>query len=104
MHNLLSNALHHTPKHGKIIVRLERFDQTIQINVQDSGSGIPEDAIPFVFERFYRTDRSRSRLKGGTGLGLAIARQLTEAHAGTLTAENHLDGGAVFTLTLPISS
>jgi len=72
------------------------------LEVHDSGEGIPPDAMPFIFERFYRADKARDREKGGSGLGLAIARQLAEAHNGSLTAENHVDGGALFCLRLPI--
>ena len=78
--------------------------QAVQISVQDSGPGIPLESLPRVFERFYRLDKSRSRSEGGSGLGLAIARQLAEAHGGSLVAANHPQGGAVFTLTLPKSS
>jgi signal transduction histidine kinase len=70
--------------------------------VRDSGSGIPEDALPFIFDRFYRVDKSRSREQGGSGLGLAIARNLARAHGGDLTDTNHASGGALFTLTLPM--
>jgi signal transduction histidine kinase len=68
----------------------------------DSGPGIPPEALPQLFERFFRIDRARSREQGGTGLGLAIARQLALAHGGELTAENRPEGGAVFTLCLPL--
>jgi signal transduction histidine kinase len=110
--NLLSNALRHTPEGGRIIVTIVPITGTfvetadlgyneVQISVHDSGPGISAEAIPHVFERFYRADRSRSRSEGGSGLGLAIARQLAEAHGGGLTVANHPQGGAVFTLTLP---
>ena len=69
--------------------------------MRDSGPGISPEALPRVFERFYRADKSRSRVEGGTGLGLAIARQIAQAHGGNLTADNHPLGGAIFTLTLP---
>ena len=71
--------------------------------MHDSGPGIPLESLPYIFDRFYRADKSRNRAEGGTGLGLAIARQLAQAHGGTLTAANHPQGGAIFTLTLPIS-
>jgi signal transduction histidine kinase len=71
--------------------------------VRDSGPGIPEESLPFVFERFYRVDKARARAEGGSGLGLAIARQLARAHGGELTAGNHAQGGAVFTLRLPVA-
>ena len=70
--------------------------------MHDSGPGIPQESLAHIFERFYRADRSRSRSEGGSGLGLAIARQLAEAHGGSLTAANAPEGGAVFTLKLPV--
>ena len=99
--NLLSNALRFTPDGGKIELTLAAIPGAFQLSVHDSGPGIPEQALPHIFERFYRVDRSRSRAEGGTGLGLAIARQLAQAHGGALIAANHPQGGAVFTLTLP---
>jgi two-component system sensor histidine kinase BaeS len=104
--NLISNALRHTPPGGRIQVTLNlqpssQQPDSVLVSVHDSGEGIPAEALPHIFERFYRADRSRSRSQGGTGLGLAIARRLAEAHEGRLTAANHPDGGAVFTLHLP---
>lgn len=100
--NLLSNALRYTPKAGKIDLQVSQQGNALQLRVHDSGQGIPAEALPHIFERFYRADRSRSRAEGGSGLGLAIARQFAEAHGGTLTAANHPQGGAVFTLSLPL--
>ena len=100
--NLLSNALRYTPPGGSILVQVKRSGRSIQIRVCDSGPGIPAEALEHIFERFYRADQARSRSEGGSGLGLAIARQLAEAHGGTLTAENASQGGAVFTLGLPL--
>ncbi|MBN1148730.1 MAG: HAMP domain-containing protein [Anaerolineales bacterium] len=100
--NLLSNALRYTPQGGQIVVGLQSTPRGAQLSVHDSGPGIPVEALPRLFERFYRGDRSRSRSEGGTGLGLAIARQLAEAHSGTLTAANHPQGGALFVLELPV--
>ncbi len=102
LNNLLSNALRFTPQEGEIVVGLARQANRVEVNVRDSGPGIPEEALPNIFERFYRADRSRSRSEGGSGLGLAIALHLAEAHGGTLTAANSPQGGAVFTLSLPI--
>lgn len=100
--NLLSNALRFTPKGGRIEINLECTPQSLHLSVHDSGPGVPEDALPHLFERFYRADRGRSREEGGSGLGLAIARQLARAHGGDLTANNHPLGGAIFTLSLPL--
>ncbi len=102
LNNLLSNALRFTPPAGEIVIGLARTASQVQVSVRDSGPGIPEEALPHVFERFYRADRSRSRSEGGTGLGLAIALHLAEAHGGALVAANHPQGGAVFTLSLPL--
>lgn len=99
--NLLSNARRFTPEGGKIEVRVFDAGSDVIVQVEDSGAGIPEEALPYVFERFYRADRSRSRSEGGSGLGLAIARQLARAHGGELEAANSPGGGAVFTLRLP---
>lgn len=99
--NLISNALRHTPDGGSICVGLSSTANQVFVTVHDSGGGIPADALPHIFERFYRADRSRSRAEGGSGLGLAIARHLAQAHGGSLVAENHAQGGAVFTLSLP---
>jgi two-component system sensor histidine kinase BaeS len=102
LNNVLSNALRYTPESGEIVIGIVRNAAQVQVSVRDSGPGIPEEALPHIFERFYRADRSRSRSEGGTGLGLAIALHLAEAHGGTLVAANHPQGGAVFTLSLPV--
>jgi len=102
--NLLSNAMRYTPPAGQIDVAITALPKVARLTVRDSGPGIPEDALPFIFERFYRADKSRSRTEGGSGLGLAIARNLARAHGGDLTATNHASGGALFTLTLPHDS
>jgi two-component system, OmpR family, sensor histidine kinase BaeS len=99
--NLITNALRYTPEGGSIILQLERQPGAALLSIRDSGPGIPPEALPHVFERFYRAGHSRSREEGGTGIGLAIARQLAEAHQGQLEASNHLAGGALFTLWLP---
>jgi signal transduction histidine kinase len=102
--NLLSNALRYTPEGGEIRIRLiqEASPDRFQIQIADSGEGIPEEALESIFERFYRADRGRSRKEGGTGLGLAIAKKLVEAHGGTIAASNRPEGGARFTIELPL--
>lgn len=102
--NLLANALRYTPEGGQISLRLETQGSNALLHVHDSGPGIPPEALPRLFERFYRADKSRSRQEGGSGLGLPIARQLAKAHGGDLTARNHPRGGAEFTLSLPLAA
>jgi signal transduction histidine kinase len=102
INNLISNALRYSPENGQIQLRLSTIKAQVIIDVIDQGPGIPDDALPHIFERFYRADKSRSRLEGGTGLGLAIARQLAEAHGGSLNAVNLPAGGSKLTLSLPI--
>jgi signal transduction histidine kinase len=99
--NLLSNALRYTPQDGMIQVGFTVSAHKACITVHDSGPGIPQASLPYIFERFYRVDKSRSRSEGGSGLGLAIARNLARAHGGDLTATNHASGGALFTLKVP---
>jgi two-component system OmpR family sensor kinase/two-component system sensor histidine kinase BaeS len=103
LNNLLTNALRHTPAGGCITLQLTPTPRNLRLSIRDSGPGIPVEALPHLFDRFFRADSSRNRAQGGTGLGLSIARQLARAHGGDLTAANHPEGGAVFTLTLPLT-
>ncbi len=101
--NLLSNALRHTPPGGQITVTVERHQELLQICVRDSGEGIEAQHLPYVFDRFYRTDSSRSRERGGTGLGLAIVKAIVEAHDGEVTVASSGRGqGSTFTVRLPL--
>ena len=94
LNNLISNALRYTPEGGQIILRAEQGpDSSIQVSVSDSGPGISSEDLPWVFDRFYRADKSRARASGGSGLGLAIVKQLVEAHGGAVKAESPADGG-----------
>ncbi|HET89248.1 MAG TPA: HAMP domain-containing protein [Chloroflexi bacterium] len=99
--NLLSNALRHTPPGGQVTVILRSAGQGVHVVVRDTGEGIPADALPHLFERFYRTDQARSRDAGGSGLGLTIARSLVEAHGGRIWAESEPGAGSTFTIALP---
>jgi signal transduction histidine kinase len=100
--NLLGNALRHTPAGGQITVSAARLVDKVEIRVTDSGEGIPPDELEKVFDRLYRTDRSRKREKGGSGLGLALARSLVEQHGGKIHAENAPGGGTCMVLWLPV--
>ncbi len=97
--SLLDNARLHTPPDATIRVTSEICDARVAISVRDTGAGIAPDALPYIFERFYRGDASRSG--GGTGLGLPIAKELVEAQDGTITVESEPGQGSVFTVTLP---
>lgn len=105
LHNLVDNALRHTPENGHILLQVEQIDQTVQIRVQDSGEGMTSEQISHVFDRFYRADPSRSRASGGSGLGLAIVRAIAKAHGGEVTAVSPgVNQGSTFILTLPLTS
>jgi len=99
--NLLANALRYTPAGGSITLRVEPFEEGVRIIVRDTGAGIPAEDLPFVFDRFWRGDRSRSHTGGaGSGLGLAIARQLVHAHGGHISVQSELGQGTTFTIEL----
>ncbi len=106
LENLLSNALRHTPTGGTVVMAGNRSgDGLVELAVADNGEGIPQELLGRVFERFYRTDSSRSRDRGGSGIGLTIARAIAEAHGGTLRAESGgSDRGSRFVLTLPAAT
>ena len=100
--NLMANALRHTPPGGSIALEAEPIDGAVRIVVRDTGEGIPPEDLPYVFDRFWRGDRSRSPAGGvGSGLGLAIARQLVQAQGGRISVESQLGQGTVFTIELP---
>ncbi|MCI0485960.1 MAG: ATP-binding protein [Blastocatellia bacterium] len=103
LRNLLTNAINYTPPDGLIEVRARRIDSEIEVSVSDTGPGIEPEHLPFVFERFYRSEGSRSRATGGAGLGLAIVKQLVTAHGGQVRAERAPGKGSTFFFTLPVS-
>jgi signal transduction histidine kinase len=107
LHNLLNNALQHTPPGGSIQLQVEQRETTLFITVEDNGAGIHPDQLPHIFERFYRTDTARSQEErpsgAGTGLGLAIAKAIVEAHDGQITAESPgPNQGTHLTISLPV--
>jgi signal transduction histidine kinase len=126
LHNLLSNALRHTPPGGRVVISAETSlseergkkipihstslpafqpsSPSLLVSVTDSGPGIPPEDLPYIFDRFYRADKSRSRAEGGSGLGLTIARYIVEAHGGRIEALSQEGEGTRIEFALPITS
>jgi two-component system sensor histidine kinase BaeS len=99
--NLITNALRATPEGGRVTLTLHREGGCAVVRVADTGAGIAPDALPHVFDRFWRADSARGRQTGGSGLGLAIVRQIVTDHGGTIRVTSELRVGTTFTLTLP---
>jgi two-component system sensor histidine kinase BaeS len=104
--NLLTNAFRYTLPEGIITISTkelgEKNNRWLAIAIRDTGVGIAEDELPYIFERFYRTSRSRSKKSGGSGIGLAIVKELVEIHDGRVTVESQVGMGSLFTVYLPI--
>ncbi|TVP82819.1 MAG: HAMP domain-containing protein [Alkalicoccus sp.] len=101
--NLIDNAIRHTPEYGKVIFKVYGTESGLKIDIKDTGSGIPEEDLPFVFERFYKADKARTRGRAGTGLGLAIVKNIVDAHNGKVTVHSKLEEGTTFTVMLPFA-
>jgi two-component system sensor histidine kinase ResE len=101
--NLIDNAIRHTPSGGDLKVRMDLLEDKIRIDIQDSGSGISAEDLPFIFERFYKADKARTRGAGGTGtgIGLSIVKNLIEAHGGSVSAQSQQGEGTTFSIILP---
>lgn len=99
--NLISNAIKYTPDNGKITIQLSQTENEVILNVQDNGIGIDSGDLPFIFERFYRADKSRNRKTGGAGIGLAIVKSVVKAHNGSIEVSSNIDEGSCFTVKLP---
>jgi two-component system, OmpR family, sensor histidine kinase BaeS len=102
MYNLLSNSYKYSKEGGEVIIRLKKDNNLIEIYVEDNGMGIPKNDLPFIFERFYRGDLSRTRETGGSGIGLTITKGFVEAHGGRIEVESIYEKGSIFKLTLPV--
>ena len=101
IYNLIDNAIKYTPRGGKVELRLAQDGQTVYFRVKDTGVGISSEDLPYIFDRFYRVDKARTREVGGAGLGLSICREIAEAHGGTLTALSEAGKGSTFTASFP---
>ncbi|NLI68747.1 MAG: PAS domain-containing protein [Bacilli bacterium] len=100
--NLFTNAVNYTPENGKVAITLKQVDEFALIEVKDTGIGIEKEALPRIFERFYRVDKDRSRMTGGTGLGLAIVKHIVEAHQGKIEVASEVNKGSTFSVYLPL--
>ena len=100
--NLVNNGLRYTQENGKVELKVESDEENFIITVTDNGMGISKEDLPYIFQRFYRAEKSRERSSGGSGLGLAITKGFIEAHGGTISVESTLGEGSSFKVTLPL--
>ena len=99
--NLLSNAIKHSPENSQIKISLSRENGFSIIAVKDEGEGIPEEALPYIFDRFFQVDQSRNKKIGGYGLGLSIVKSIMDIHDGGVKVTSYSPGGSVFSLMFP---
>ncbi|MGF9963853.1 cell wall metabolism sensor histidine kinase WalK [Bacillus rhizoplanae] len=102
LYNIISNALKYSPEGGTVTYRLREREDMLEISISDQGMGIPKENVDKIFERFYRVDKARSRKLGGTGLGLAIAKEMIQAHGGSIWAKSEEGKGTTIYFTLPM--
>lgn len=101
-YNLVENGIKYNKTDGELRITLLRQDDNALIHFEDTGMGIPQEAVAHIFERFYRVDKARSRKSGGSGLGLSIVKNLVERNGGTIAVTSEPDKGSVFTVTFPV--
>jgi signal transduction histidine kinase len=99
--NILANSLRYIQGQGKVELDLSASSKDVILSISDNGPGVPEDQLPYIFTRFWRSEKSRARATGGAGLGLTIAKQLVEAQGGRIEATSPSEGGLKITLTFP---
>lgn len=104
VHNVLANAVRHSPQGERVRVQVARDGRDAKVSVIDRGPGIAADDLGRIFERFYRVDDARGRAQGGAGLGLAIVRRLVELHAGRVWADSVEGEGTTITFTIPLAA
>lgn len=101
--NLLSNALKYTPAGGKVFISAYSENNYLKVIVKDTGYGISKEDLPYIFERFYRADKSRNRITGGSGIGLTIVKAIIEAHKGSINVVSELNAGSEFIISIPLN-
>lgn len=97
----MDNAIRHTLEGGTVEMAVQSVAGGIKVDVKDTGTGIVEEDLPFVFERFYKADKARTRGRSGTGLGLAIAKNIVDAHSGSINVHSKVNEGTTFSFYLP---
>ncbi|MCU9807510.1 cell wall metabolism sensor histidine kinase WalK [Paraclostridium sp. AKS46] len=100
--NILVNAIKYTNYGGNILIKVENYDDSIDIVIKDNGIGIPKEELHYIFERFYRVDKSRSKDTGGIGVGLAISKAIVSEHGGNILVYSELGKGSEFIIKLPV--
>lgn len=100
--NIMGNAIQYTEEGGRIVIRCNKEEEGVRVEIEDNGIGIPHADIPRIFERFYRVDKARSVKQGGTGLGLSIAKHIIEAHGGRIEVKSAVKKGTTFIVYLPV--
>jgi signal transduction histidine kinase len=101
--NIVSNAIKYTPENGNINIRLTNSDNIAEIAITDTGIGIPEEALPHLFEEFYRAPNAKAQIKEGTGLGLIITKDIVTRYGGTIRVSSREGEGSTFTILLPLT-
>jgi len=102
--NIIDNAIRYTPPKGKVEISLDEKKNGVILSIQDNGIGIPEEALPYIFDRFYVVDKSRSKETGGLGLGLSIAKHVADTHGAGIEVESQVGQGTIFRITFPLSA
>lgn len=102
IYNLLSNAIKYTEEHGRVSVGIEKSEENVRINITDTGTGIPPESLPHIFDRYYQSPSNRYRSREGLGIGLSLVKELVGLHEGTISVDSKVDAGTTFQLSFPM--